>query len=483
MLRLPVFQGGAAIACVVVALGGVAIAENLSSPETTGYDLRPALLCISLVLFSIVSYLAWPSRWNVLAHTQLVFSVVAYVIPIYFLHVLDYLPSEALDLYFVVATIGLAFAVVGVLVGRVLGSEQRANALRARFPIGKPGHSEVLARRVRLLTWASIIGIAVSFAVMGFIPAFTPDPLTAKFFRGAYAEPYAPVAPLYRASTSILAVLLPLVALYAIKRRELSWWFAVLGCLAVMLVGLQREPAVTGLLVLIGVALAARGRGLLLYFGILTAAYFAGGALYAILGNFGLGGFATTDATQSQVGFLAQVAGGAPDIRDHAKFLQSWLMYDPEPTYGRTFVGGLIPGNYQWNTSVWSLQVVNPGVPIERIASGGLRLPAPIWGLASFGWVGVAAVSFGYGFISGWISRLAARIIPNLSLSEALPWMVLYLATMEVLPNFFRLSYLSVGQLIIVAWLMYSLRPEPATHHHPSARPSVQVASAGGSRL
>lgn len=440
---------GAAAVLFAATWTAIYVADSLTTPSLHRIDVRPTILCVSLVGLNAVSYLAWPSRWNVVAHTQLVFSVVAYVIPIYSLGVLNAMPTEALDLYYRVTALGFFAMTVGVAIGAGMASPLRAEALRVKFQVGTDESDERIRRRVKMLIWLSIGGIVTSFAVMGFVPALTPDPLTAKFFRGAYAAPYAPVAPLYRASTSIIAVLLPLVAMYAYTRRERAWYGALVCSIGVMLLGLQREPAVTGFLILIGVALAVRKRGLPRYFALLIGTYFIGGALYSVLGALGLGGFATNSPT-APTSFLAQVAGGAPDIKDHVTFMQAWLTGSPPLTHGKTFFGGLIPGNFEWNTSVWSLQVVNPGVPIERIASGGLRLPGPIWGLVSFGWVGVVAVSFFSGVLTGYLSRLASRLVPSANLATAVTWMVLYIAAMEVIPNFYRLSYLSVGQLVVV---------------------------------
>lgn len=440
-------------AAIVVLLVWVAISvsEIITGHSTdTAFDLRPTLLCISLVGLSIVSYVVWPNRWNVVAHTQLAFSLIAYVIPIYLLHSLDQLSSEALDIYYQVVTVGFVMCLLGTALGAWLALSVNIGKLTRRVDFLASDVQAVISRRVFVITLMSIAGVLISFAVMGFVPAFAADPMTAKFFRGVYAAAYAPVAPIYRAATSAIALLLPLIVLYAWKKRTPLWLCAAAGSLLVMLLGLLREPAVSGLLLAVGIAFAIRGKGMLLYLLLLVGAYFVGGGLYYLLATWGVGNFGTV----GQSSLLQQVAAGAPDISDHLHFLRSWLLR-PEYTHGLTFVGGLIPGNFEWNPSVWSLHVVNPGASIGDIASGGLRLPAPIWGLVSFGWSGVVLVSLLNGVMIGYFAVLGKKIIPSRSIESATYWLVLYVAITEVLPVFFRLSYLSILQLVIVVALIF----------------------------
>jgi hypothetical protein len=446
------------IALLVTALvvaGGIAAATVPSmfiTPSAYPFDWRPAILCVSLVGLNVLSYLVWFNRWNVVAHTSLVFSVVAYVIPIFANDALTNLSSPALDLLYKVVTVGFLSAIFGTLIGAVLAGPARPAAAVVDRWEPSTFAGAVVQRRTARLVFLCTIGVLVSFVAMGFVPALTPDPLVAKFFRGEYADAYRPVAPLYRFSTTVLTLLLPLAALHAWRKRTLGAVLLLTGAVGVMFLGLLREPAVSGVLLFIGVLLASSGRHLPTYFALLTGAYFAGAALYSLLAALGFGGFTAAQAAGG--GLFAQVAAGAPDLRDQLTFLSSWLTW-PEYTHGKTFVGGLVPGNYQWNPSVWSLQIVNPGVNIASISSGGLRLPAPVWGLVSFGWPGVIAVSFFNGLATGYLARRFKHIIPSGSVATATCWLLLYVALLDVVPVFFRLSYLSVIQLAVVVWLLF----------------------------
>ncbi|GAA2168187.1 hypothetical protein FHX52_1938 [Humibacillus xanthopallidus] len=462
------------VASVLVASIGVVLVSNaLSSPDVDTV-IKPALLCVSLVGLNVVTYAVWFNRWNVIAHTQLVFSVVAYVIPIYYLNTLDLLGGPALDLYYRVVSLGFLCCLVGTFVGALLASPARSALIQSRHDFEGPA-ATIMRRRTYTLLILSIVGILVSFAVMRFIPAASPDPLSAKFFRGAYADAYRPVAPLYRFSTTVITLLLPMAALYAWTRRTFGAVFMLVAAAGVMILGLLREPAFSGILLFIGVLMAWQGSRLPRYFALLIGAYFAGAALYSMLGALGVPGY-TGGGIVSGGDIFAQAASGAPDLRDQVGFLNRWSMR-PEYTDGKTFFGGLIPGNYPWNPSVWSLHVVNPSQSIESINSGGLRLPAPLWGLVSFGWPGVVIVSFLNGVIGGFLARRFSHLITGAPLVTATCWVVLYAAILDVAPVFFRLSYLSVIQLGVVVWLLRAARVGPSVppSELPGPPPTVNV--------
>ncbi|MGI8393096.1 hypothetical protein [Leucobacter sp. W1038] len=444
--RMTIITAGIAVV-VFVTFSVVFLAEQLTATFST-LDIRPALLLIGLVGFNCITYVVWLNRWNIVAHTALAFSIVAYIVPIVFLHQLDGLSSEAIDLYFQVMAGGLFFAVLGVLAGAAIGRLYDADKLRARAAFEEQQVRAKIRRRIIALSGLAVLGVFVAFAGMGFIPALTADPLTAKFFRGAYAAAYQPVAPLYRGATSVLTVLLPVLFLYAMKLRSGRSFLIALAAMLALFLGLLREPAVSGALLLIGVYMAVRRKPWGFYFALLVSTYFAGGALYYLLALIGFGSFTGSPAAET-TSLLAQAAAGAPDIRDQITFLTAWLVR-PEYTQGLTWLGGMIPGNNPWNPSVWSLRIVNPTQEITAIASGGLRLPPPIWGMVSFGWPGVIGVSLLTGGIQGYLASVAKRIIPSNSVETSIYWLVLYVALVEVLPAFFRFSYLSVLQLIII---------------------------------
>ena len=444
-------------ALLVVCLGlwislSVAAVLTLPQDEASGYDPRPLLLCLSLTGLNALSYLVWPSRWNIPAHAQLAFSVVAYIVPIFFLDGLSTWSPQVVDLYFGVMISGFACAAIGTVIGGWVASLRGAVAFGQRLVPSATFLQVTIPNRVRSVIIVAVVALIACFLFMGFAPALAADPFMAKFFRGEYAEPYRPVAPIYRAATTALTLFIPLAALQAWRRRNLGGMLILAAALTVMILSLQREPAVSGVLLLLGAALAVHGSGMVWYFVALLGVYFVGSGMYFVLASLGFEAFAQ-GASVSRT-WLQEVAAGSPDIADQLLFLSQWSSR-PSYTNGLTFVGGLIPGNFRWNPSVWTLAVVNPGVDVSSIVSGGLRLPAPIWGLVSFGWPGVFAVSALHGFFVGLLAGFARNLIPKQGVAGAIILLVVYSAFLDVLPVFFRLSYLSVLQLVIVLLVVY----------------------------
>jgi hypothetical protein len=457
-VRPAVLYGVAAVGSLLVLAAVLYATGVVSTPRTSAesYYGRATVLCLGLTGLAVVPYLAWPSRWNIAAHTQLAFCVVAYVIPIYGLNSLSTAPDEALNLYVPVIVVGFFCCAAGALLGGRVTAFAEWKPWLQRVEARVVAAELVAPRRVMALALLSVAGMLVSFAVMGFVPAFAANPYAAKFFRGEYAASYAPVAPLYRFATTIISLLLPLVTVYLWRFRTAGWVLTFAGSLAVMLVSLQREPAVSGVLVAVGVLIAVRPRGMFLYFVGLLAVYTLGSGLYFLLAQSGLDAF--SNGSSPSTSWLQEIAAGSPDVSDQLTFLRAWHAF-PQYTHGLTFIGGLVPGNFRWNPSVWSLSIVNPSQSVSDIQSGGLRLPAPIWGLVSFGWLGVVVVSFLSGVFAGLLAGWTRRVIERRDVEGAALVTTFYLAVQDLLPVFFRLSYLSVIGLLVILFVLYTRRP------------------------
>lgn len=459
--RSPLVQVLGTIVVGIVVWALFALTECLATGVE--FDPRPALLCLSLLGFSVISYVVWPSRWNVLAHLQLAFGVVAYIIPVLFLGGGRVVPDDVLGLYTAIMFVGFACATLGAVLGAWVAGGAASRPIIARLAIPRDRTERTIPSRVQTIGWLACLGVVVAFAVMGFIPALAADPFAAKFFRGSYAESYAPVAPLYRAATSALTVLLPLLAMYAVWRRKPLWIALFLGTLAILLLTLQREPAASGILLFIGIVVALWRRGMFVYFLGLVAIYFAGSASYFVLAAMGVGNF-VAGIQITPVGFLENVAAGAPDLADQFVFLQAWLA-NPVYANGLTFIGGLVPGNFEWNPAVWSLAVTNPGADVTEINSGGFRLPGPLWGFVNFGWTGVVGVGLLYGALSGYLARVFSHLLARETNVFAVPsarsketavlTFIVYAAILDCASQFFALSYVTVVQAILILAIVY----------------------------
>lgn len=414
------------------------------------WDLRALIWIGSALILACGTYIVWPSRWNVPAHMAVAFLIVAQVVPVAMLGSLDSQPRTLVVALLKVHALGALFFVLGIALGGTRPHRERAQQRwRQMLSVDE---SRGVARRAGWGLSGGILALVLAIVVMGFIPMFATDPLSAKFFRGSYGEAYAPVAPLYRAGTAMITLLIPAAAIYAATRRRLGWAAGVIASLAVMVVTLQRGPAFSGILLALGVIMAARRRTGM-YFVVLVASYVAGTLFYFLLGALGVESFEGNQLTSGSI--LATISATAPDVQDEFWFFSRWLAAGEPLTYGRTFFGGLVPGNNPWNPGVWTLTLGDPSIDVKTLASGGLRLPLPMWGLVSFGVVGVAMVSLLSGIFAGYFARLANYVIVAASDDVARVWLLtLYGTITAIFVSFYTLSYLDLVQLVALTWIL-----------------------------
>jgi hypothetical protein len=436
--------------CISVAI--VLLAEKSRLAHGTVALSWSVLIAICLSVINSVGYFAWFSRWNFYAHLNLAFSIVAYFIPILSTDVfIRY--NDVTYLYLEQVLVGATASVVGALAARIVPIQ---NGLLT-WPLKEwaiPAFAVTLSRRVTWWTSMCVIGVLASFLVLGYIPALASDPIAAKFFRGTYGHNYQLVAPIYRASTSFLAMLVPFLAFFAWRFRTFRWIALLTSVSAVMLAGLTRQPAVMGILVFATVLIAGWKRRPIRILVALVVIYGAGAALYVLLGLLGLSNF-TGDRSPN---FFQSVSSGAPDVSDQLFFLRSWLDHG-QYTHGMTFLGGLVFGNYRWNPAVWTLSVINPGVDIHTLSSGGLRLPPPIWGYVSFGWPGLILVSALSGLATGIICAWLGQVAKTGDLNRNVCGSVLAMALFGTVSVFYQLGYLAVLQLLFTIWILRPIRP------------------------
>jgi hypothetical protein len=457
----------ALISAVVWGVLNISRNVTMTNISSDWLNVRDLLLVISLIGLSAISYFAWPSRWNVLAHAQVAFGIVAFVLPILVLKVHYDFPAQVVDLYFKVVMLGFLCSLLGTIAGAWIASIRWGGHSKKKETLCFEGmevavddaydfsvRRNIVTRRVELAVLASLFGLALCFIVMGFVPALADNPFAAKFFKGSYAEPYARVAPLYRLVTTFLALLTPIVTAYAWIRRDAKWIFYSCLSLVGLLLTLQRGPALTGLLLFVGILIAASRRSMIPYFLALLGVYVAGSGFYYVLGLLGVGEYSTL--VSGGANLIESIAAGAPDVLDQLTFLEFWHA-NPEYTQGKTFFGGLVPGNYEWNPAVWGLHITNPGASITSINSGGYRLPAPIWGLVSFSWTGVIAVSFASGLLTGVVTGIAKRRVMVSTVEVSVLRYVVYGAVLAC-ANFYVLGYSDIISLILM-WYIFRSSP------------------------
>jgi hypothetical protein len=95
-----------------------------------------------------------------------------------------------------------------------------------------------------------------------------------------------------------------------------------------------------------------------------------------------------------------------------------------------------------------------------EFAAGGLRLPAPMWGYASYGYPGAVLWSFLSGVFIGWGSTLLRRLVtpfrgqPGQALNLILAW-VFFQGTFFNLGNFYfpeRVEIVGLALALALCW-------------------------------
>lgn len=423
-------------------------------------DLRTVFWLGPAALLAFGTYIVWPSRWNIPAHMALAFFVIAQAIPVALLGALDSQSEAVLVDLLKIHMGGALFFVFGILFGASLVGRERV--LRRWSALTHIGDSVQVTRRSGFVLCAALLALSLAIAIMGFVPMFAEDPLAAKFFRGVYSDLYQPVAPLYRAGTTLITLLIPAAAAYAVASRRLSWFVALASSVTLMVVTLQRGPAFSGILLFVGVLMIAR-RHVGAYLTLLIGSYVVGTLFYFVLGVLGVESFEGTQLAEGSL--LSTIAATAPDLQDEFWFYGRWVAANEPLTLGRTFVGGLVPSNFEWNPSVWTLTLGNPSIDVRTLTSGGLRLPLPMWGKVSFGDLGVAIIPLVSGLFAGYIARVSKHLMDATADNVSRIWiLMLNGAITSLLVTFYIMSYLDVVSLIVVVWITASClrrtRPE-----------------------
>ena len=352
-------------------------------------------LCSSV--FACGTYLVWPSRYNVMAHLNLGFAFIAYFVPAIILQDHKDYPAATVDLYVTIMLVGALSFIGGLFSGFTLKPLHLANFSFSYL------NTDVYKKRIiditRLLLFTGVVGLCIGYLLMGFVPAFAADPVSAKFFRGVYQVPFY-VSIVYLSSFFILTTVTPIaIVIWYTNRRKNLFLFGAIAAVILMAVSLSRGPAFSGVVLAIAILMSFKNvRSFMWLIVLLFSLYFASSAFYFVIGVRDL--TEVSSSFKDDHVFWRVLSAGTVDITDQLTFMD-FFNRNPLWTYGRTVIGGLIPSHYDWNPAIFTLKVTHPGEDPTTLISGGLRLPAPIWGYVSFQWIGVVLFCFLSGFIKG----------------------------------------------------------------------------------
>jgi hypothetical protein len=379
------------------------------------------ILVASYAAFPLGVWMIWPSRWNVIAMYQFGFFVVAYLIPIMFTGVPQIEPSypspapALLNLFTEIMAAGACFFLCGIVTGANLPRLRFASESWLSLSATAGAEEYVYYRCISLLTVA-VAGLYVSFPLMGYVPALSADPLQAKYFHGVYRPGYLRAVWLYLPCFYVFVAYTPLVVLLISRRPRLKYLAIFAAGLVALALTLHRGDFGGPFLLGIGFVMAAsRLRHPMRAFLLVCVLSWSLGAV----ANYGMAiflglhteGVATLIERPTLAGLIAS---GSPDLGENLEFLRAFLAHG-EYTFGRNWVGGLIPLQSYWNPGLWALSVALDisHAEVVNAVSGGLRIAVPLTGFSCLDWPGVLLFSFIIGGLGGYIIGCAKRKVAS----------------------------------------------------------------------
>jgi hypothetical protein len=261
------------------------------------------------------------------------------------------------------------------------------------------------------------------------------------------------------------------------KRRRLLDVCLGGGLLLGLIMSLSRTLAFSGvLLFVVALAFERRIRSILIL-AMVSGAFVAGALVNEVF-------FPPQGAGLDTL--ASRVAVSAPDLREQLEFLRGFQLRG-ELRRGWALVGGLAFGKGDLDPAAYTLRTITGFNDVELFPSGGLRLPAPIWGFVSFGLIGAGVWSFFSGFFTGWgttrLRNLVASVkeAPGSSLNLTLA-AVFYAGTFGVVSTFYFATSSMFVRLAIALYLgrflMGPKKYREMTHRSTVGRPPLRAEAA-----
>jgi len=402
----------------------------------------------SLGIIYLAALIIWPSRKNIFNILLIPFFITAIFIPILNIDYYDFIPIDILAKYTQINLVGACGVLSGLSIYFLYELHHPAKNINS-IPLDINLHiTYLLRKKVILLTFISLTVLYSCWIYLGPPPLISENIPDAKFFKGEYKTKYDDIKIIYRLFFTSLTLLLPIVLLLLFfdekKYRFIFFILTVLG-LIYFLLTLQRTHLASGLILLAALYASKSNLKCILFLTVLLIIYILGSNLYYLLG---------IKTMPENYSIINGISSGLPDIKDQLKFLYSFEQDYNIFTHGKTFIGGLIPNNYQYNPAVYTLAITNNTTDISNIQSGGFRLPLSIHGYIAFGLLG----SFFVGLFNGliikfFINTYRAHSTDDLFKAGMLFIWYKYIALFMI--QFYHLKYSSLLLIVILFYLFY----------------------------
>lgn len=425
----------------------------------------------SLAILTCGQILFWLRRDNVFAYFQGGLFISSVLIPVLGTSVLADAEPSVVALYARILVVGAGAYLLGLCYGGFLGGTCRRPEVT--FERAFDEGPERLARRARVLAVVALAALAAAFALLGYVPALAGDRLAAKYGIGPYRAGFIRGAQVLHLAMGLASALAGVLLAFLVVRRRAIEVVLLVGLLIGLAATLSRGEALVGpLTFVIAWGIQKRWKPLILI-GVVSMSFFG-----SILVNEFL--FPTGPAPVASTSFAMRVTQTAPDIVDHLGFLNGYRLTGSERVGARTLRAGYsfsLSKGY-WDPADYALRTRTGIADVGELASGGLRLPAPIWGYVSFGYAGAVAWSWIAGLFIGWGTALLRRLLapvelgryPNQALNLMLAW-VLFNGTFAILGQFyfpFRSDILIIGLAVALGLGPLRSREAPGRDYAPA---------------
>ena len=408
-----------------------------------------AQILLSWLALSGGQVLLWRRRDNLFGYMQIGFCFAACVVPILGTTVVDDAPQDMAERYADLMTIGAITYLVGLAFGGRIANRMRLP--RLSFGGGADRTSPAVALNARRIAIGGLFVMMLSFALLGYVPILAADRVGAKYGVGEYAAGFARGSLFYNVFLLVASTVLPVILVLVMRQRRLIDVVLAGALFAGLMASLSRQLTFVGPLVfLIALAIDRRWRA----WAILACVCFA------YVGSSAFNSLVSLTPLAERQSFADQVASATPDLVDHIVFLDGFERGGSEQLGMRPLTAALSLDKSEFNPSEYALKVRTGLKDITGLASGGLRLPAAVWGFASYGvagagvWCLVAGVFVGMGTV-----LIRRALTPSFErgrqlLPLVLAW-VFYEGTFGVLAEFYflpRVAVIGFGIAIVLGF-------------------------------
>ncbi len=394
--------------------------------------------------------LLWRRRDNLFGYLQFGFFVTAIVVPVLGTTVVDDAPGEIATRYADLMTMGAACFLVALAVGGRLGEHIRLP--RFTFADPSPDTPPAVSVNARRVAVGGLVALAGAFFLLGYVPILAADPTSAKYGVGVYAAGFARGSLVYNVALLVTGTVLPAILALVLRHRRMVDVAIAFALLVGVTASLSRVVAFTGPLVfLIALAIQRKWRAWTIVASVCLA-YVGGSAFNSVV--------SLTPLAERQ-SFAAQVSASAPDVTDHLAFLDGFERGDREQISVRPLIAAFTLDKSDFNPATYALEVRTGLSDVTGLASGGLRLPAPLWGYASFGTAGAVVWCLVSGLFVGIGTVMIRRAVAGAAagstrqvLNLVLAW-VFYEGTFGVVGEFYflpRVAVIGFGLAIVLGF-------------------------------